>query len=78
MQQGRNFPTVAAIRLEPSHPERTALRHKFLAEHTHSQDEVSFFVEAEACVASTSARTYCNWSVRKSTRSPCQPLSYAQ
>jgi len=45
VQQGGNFPTVDAIRLEPSHPDRTALRQKFLAEHTHSEDEVRFFVE---------------------------------
>ena len=45
VQQGGSFPTVDAIRLEPSHPDRTALRQKFLAEHTHSEDEVRFFVE---------------------------------
>jgi 1,2-dihydroxy-3-keto-5-methylthiopentene dioxygenase len=39
------YPTVDAIRLEPSHPDRAALRQKFLAEHTHSEDEVRFFVE---------------------------------
>ena len=78
MEQGGNFPTVDAIRLEPSHPEQRALRQKFLADHTHSQDEVRVFVDAGACFASTSARTYCNWSVRKSTGSPCQPLSYGQ
>ena len=45
VQQHGSYPTVDAIRLEPSHPERTALRQKFLAEHTHSEDEVRFFVE---------------------------------
>jgi len=39
------YPTVDAIRLTPDHPDRTALRQKFLAEHTHSEDEVRFFVE---------------------------------
>jgi 1,2-dihydroxy-3-keto-5-methylthiopentene dioxygenase len=39
------YPTVDAIRLAPSHPDREALRQKFLAEHTHSEDEVRFFVE---------------------------------
>jgi 1,2-dihydroxy-3-keto-5-methylthiopentene dioxygenase len=44
--QGRgNYPTVDAIRLTPDHPDRQALRRKFLAEHTHSEDEVRFFVE---------------------------------
>jgi 1,2-dihydroxy-3-keto-5-methylthiopentene dioxygenase len=42
--QGR-YPTVDAIRMTPDHPERQALRQKFLAEHTHSEDEVRFFVE---------------------------------
>lgn len=39
------YPTVDAIRLTPEHPDREALRRKFLAEHTHSEDEVRFFVE---------------------------------
>ena len=39
------YPTVDAIRLTPDHPDREALRRKFLAEHTHSEDEVRFFVE---------------------------------
>jgi 1,2-dihydroxy-3-keto-5-methylthiopentene dioxygenase len=45
VQQGGAYPTVDAIRLSPDHPERQALRQKFLAEHTHSEDEVRFFVE---------------------------------
>jgi len=36
---------VDAIRMTPDHPDREALRQKFLAEHTHSEDEVRFFVE---------------------------------
>ena len=39
------YPTVDAIRLTPDHPDRAALRQKFLSEHTHSEDEVRFFVE---------------------------------
>jgi 1,2-dihydroxy-3-keto-5-methylthiopentene dioxygenase len=39
------YRTVDAIRLGPDHPDRAALRAKFLAEHTHSEDEVRFFVE---------------------------------
>ena len=39
------YPTVDAIRLTPEHPDRDALRRKFLAEHTHAEDEVRFFVE---------------------------------
>lgn len=33
------------VRLGPDHPDRAAIRQKFLAEHTHSDDEVRFFVE---------------------------------
>ncbi|MFM8278702.1 MAG: 1,2-dihydroxy-3-keto-5-methylthiopentene dioxygenase [Cyanobium sp.] len=39
------YPTVDAIRLTPEHPDRQALRQKFLSEHIHSEDEVRFFVE---------------------------------
>ncbi|MEB3199735.1 MAG: acireductone dioxygenase [Synechococcaceae cyanobacterium] len=45
VQASGRYPTVDAIRLTPDHPDREALRHKFLAEHTHSEDEVRFFVE---------------------------------
>ncbi len=41
------YPSVDAIRLGPDHPERQALRQKFLAEHTHAEDEVRFFVEGQ-------------------------------
>lgn len=45
VQAGGTYPTVDAIRMTPAHPDRVALRQKFLAEHTHSEDEVRFFVE---------------------------------
>jgi 1,2-dihydroxy-3-keto-5-methylthiopentene dioxygenase len=45
VQASGNYPTVDAIRMTPEHPDRVALREKFLAEHTHSEDEVRFFVE---------------------------------
>lgn len=35
------------IRLTPDHPDRAALRTKFLSEHRHSEDEVRFFVAGE-------------------------------
>ena len=40
-----SYPTVDAIRMTPDHPDREALRQKFLSEHTHAEDEVRFFVE---------------------------------
>jgi 1,2-dihydroxy-3-keto-5-methylthiopentene dioxygenase len=45
VQAGGRYPTVDAIRLRPDHPDRDTLRRKFLSEHTHSEDEVRFFVE---------------------------------
>ena len=45
VQASGTHPTVDAIRLGPDHPDRATLRQKFLSEHTHSEDEVRFFVE---------------------------------
>lgn len=47
VQASGPYPTVDAIRLTPNHPDREVLRQKFLAEHTHSEDEVRFFVEGQ-------------------------------
>jgi 1,2-dihydroxy-3-keto-5-methylthiopentene dioxygenase len=47
VQASGPYPTVDAIRLTPDHPDRETLRQKFLAEHTHSEDEVRFFVEGQ-------------------------------
>lgn len=38
------YQSVDVISLAPDHPDRAALRQKFLAEHTHVEDEVRFFV----------------------------------
>ena len=38
------YQSVDVISLQPEHPEREALRAKFLDEHSHSEDEVRFFV----------------------------------
>ena len=38
------YKTVDVIHMVPDHPDREALRRKFLDEHTHSEDEVRFFV----------------------------------
>lgn len=39
------YQSVDVISLDPSHPEKDALRRKFLDEHTHNEDEVRFFVD---------------------------------
>lgn len=44
MKEG-GYKTADVIRLKPDNPDRVALRAKFLDEHTHSEDEVRFFVE---------------------------------
>lgn len=41
------YQSVDVISLTPDHPDRVALRSKFLSEHRHSEDEVRFFVEGE-------------------------------
>jgi 1,2-dihydroxy-3-keto-5-methylthiopentene dioxygenase len=39
------YQSVDVIRVLPDNPQKDALRAKFLAEHTHADDEVRFFVE---------------------------------
>ncbi len=39
-----SYQAVDVISLNPDHPEREALRRKFLNEHIHTEDEVRFFV----------------------------------
>lgn len=39
------FRTADVVSLQPDHPDREALRAKFLSEHTHTEFEVRFFVE---------------------------------
>lgn len=39
------FGAVDVLRMTPDHPDREALRAKFLNEHTHTEFEVRFFVE---------------------------------
>ncbi len=38
------YQSLDVMRVTPDHPERTALRAKFLSEHVHDDDEVRFFV----------------------------------
>ena len=37
--------TADVIKLDPGHPQKDAMRAKFLSEHTHTEDEVRFFHE---------------------------------
>jgi 1,2-dihydroxy-3-keto-5-methylthiopentene dioxygenase len=45
LKQQYGFQSVDVIKLNPDHPEKAAFRQKFLAEHTHDDFEVRFFVE---------------------------------
>lgn len=45
LKQQYGFQSVDVISLKPDHPEKAAFRQKFLAEHTHSDFEVRFFIE---------------------------------
>ena len=38
------FKAVDVVSINPDHPEREAMRAKFLSEHSHKEDEVRFFV----------------------------------
>ena len=40
----KGYQAVDVVSLTPEHPDRAMLRQKFLSEHTHSEDEVRFFV----------------------------------
>jgi len=44
LQREEGYKAVDVISLKPDHPDRAVLRAKFLNEHTHSEDEVRFFV----------------------------------
>ena len=44
LMREKGYQAVDVISLAPDHPDRATLRQKFLNEHTHSEDEVRFFV----------------------------------
>lgn len=44
LMREEGYRSVDVISLTPDHPDRAALRAKFLGEHTHAEDEVRFFV----------------------------------
>lgn len=47
LKAAEGYQAVDVMRVLPDHPDREALRTKFLSEHRHSEDEVRFFVEGE-------------------------------
>jgi 1,2-dihydroxy-3-keto-5-methylthiopentene dioxygenase len=47
LMQKYGFQSVDVVSMHPGHPQKDALRDKFLHEHTHSDFEVRFFVDGE-------------------------------
>jgi 1,2-dihydroxy-3-keto-5-methylthiopentene dioxygenase len=47
----QDYQTVDVISIARNNPQKDALRQKFLDEHTHSEDEVRFFVEGQGLFA---------------------------
>lgn len=44
LMHAEGYRSMDVVSLTPDHPDRATLRSKFLSEHTHSEDEVRFFV----------------------------------
>lgn len=44
LMQAGGYQSVDVVSLHPEHPDRDAMRQKFLNEHTHGEDEIRFFV----------------------------------
>lgn len=47
LKTDNGFQTADVISLTPDHPDKEALRARFLSEHQHSEDEVRFFVRGQ-------------------------------
>lgn len=47
LKRSGGYVTVDVVNMSPDHPQKDEFRQKFLAEHTHSEDEVRFFVAGE-------------------------------
>ncbi len=60
----KGYRSVDVIRMVPDHPEKGALRAKFLSEHRHSEDEVRFFVEGEGLFTLRARRAHLCRAVR--------------
>ena len=47
LTKAHGYQSVDVARMRPDHPDRAAMRARFLAEHIHEDDEVRFFVEGQ-------------------------------
>lgn len=43
--EAEGYATVDTVSVAPDHPERAAMRAKFLSEHRHAEDEIRFFLD---------------------------------
>jgi 1,2-dihydroxy-3-keto-5-methylthiopentene dioxygenase len=43
--RAEGYTTIDTVSVTPDHPDREAMRGKFLSEHRHAEDEVRFFIE---------------------------------
>ena len=48
LKQAHGYQAVDVARVRPDHPDRAAIREKFLSEHRHAEDEVRVFVDGSA------------------------------
>lgn len=49
LRRRHGYQSLDVVRMTPDHPDRAAARAKFLAEHTHDDDETRFFAEGSGC-----------------------------
>lgn len=47
LMREKGFQSADVLKMAPDHPQKAELRTRFLSEHTHSEDEVRFFVEGQ-------------------------------
>ncbi|MFO1238510.1 MAG: cupin domain-containing protein [Alphaproteobacteria bacterium] len=60
LRAAHGYQSVDVVRMNPDHPDRAAMRAKFLAEHVHADDEVRFFVEGQgAFYLRVGGKVYC-------------------
>lgn len=45
LMQAGGYRSADVVSMHPAHPDKAAMREKFLAEHAHAEDEVRFFVD---------------------------------
>lgn len=51
LMESEGYVTVDVVSMAADHPDKDAFREKFLSEHTHSEDEVRFFVAGQGLFA---------------------------